>query len=161
MSHVEAMSEIAAIIYRYSTAMDTRQWHLMDDVFTPDAIGDLGGLVCNGRGETVRFIRAAIECCERTHHMNSNIEAVVTGSSARVSSRFSAWHTGKDKTRDEVFLALGTYTDEFVSHGAGLAYRTPRGAHADRSLAGRLEETRPHGILRGSLRLMTRMRTSA
>ena len=114
MSHVEAMSEIAAIIYRYSTAMDTRQWHLMDDVFTPDAIGDLGGLVCSGRDETVRFIRAAIECCERTHHMNSNIEAVVTGGSARVSSRFSAWHTGKDKTRDEVFLALGTYTDDFV-----------------------------------------------
>ena len=46
MSHVEAMSEIAVIIYRYSTAMDTRQWHLMDDFFTPDAIGDLGGLVC-------------------------------------------------------------------------------------------------------------------
>ena len=85
MSNVEATSEIAAIIYRYSTAMDTRQWHLMDDVFTPDVIGDLGGPACSGRDETVRFIRAAIECCERTHHMNSNIEADENG---RFSARF-------------------------------------------------------------------------
>jgi hypothetical protein len=119
VSHDEAVNEIAAVIYRYSTAMDTLQWHLMDDVFTVDAVGDLGGLGCNGRNDTVKFIRAAIECCERTHHMNSNIEAVVAGSTARVSSRFSAWHTGKDKTKDDVFLALGTYIDEFVRTDAG------------------------------------------
>jgi 3-phenylpropionate/cinnamic acid dioxygenase small subunit len=119
MSNPDATSEIAAVIYRYSTAMDTRQWQLMDEVFSSDVVGDLGGLVCNGRNDTVRFIRAAIECCERTRHMNGNIEAIVTGSSARVCSRLSAWHTGKDKTRDDVFLALGTYADEFVCTDAG------------------------------------------
>jgi hypothetical protein len=51
MSNPDATSEIAAVIYRYSTAMDTRQWQLMDEVFSSDVVGDLGGLVCNGRND--------------------------------------------------------------------------------------------------------------
>jgi ketosteroid isomerase-like protein len=119
MSHIEAVGEITAIIYRYSTAMDTRQWQLMDEVFTADAVGDMGGLICNGRTEAVTFIRTAIECCAKTHHMNSNIETVVTGDTARVHSKFSAWHRGKNGTKDSVLLALGTYTDDFVRTSAG------------------------------------------
>ena len=140
-----ARDEIAAVIYRYSTAMDTRDWSLMNDVFIPDAIGDMGGLICNGRADTVTFIRTAIECCSSTHHMNSNIEAEIKGDTARVSNKFSAWHVGKDKTRDTIFLALGTYTDDFVRTPAGWriqrrAERMTMEAWLDASRPGKMEE---------------------
>ncbi len=119
MNDVQALADIAAVIYRYSTAMDTRQWQLMEEVFTPDVVGDLGGMICNGRQATVDFIKAAIDCCVSTHHMNTNIEATISGDTARVMNKFSAWHRGKDTQKNTLFLALGTYADEFVRTPAG------------------------------------------
>jgi hypothetical protein len=120
MSDIAAdITEIASIIYRYSTAMDARHWALMDEVFADDVVGELDGFVCRGRAELVKFIRTAIECCTSTHHMNGNIEATVANDRAKVSSKFSAWHTGRNDMSDRIFLALGTYTDDLV--------RTPQG----------------------------------
>jgi hypothetical protein len=122
------MSEISSIIYRYSRAMDARQWALMDQVFVPDVVGELDGFVCRGRDELVRFIRAAIECCATTHHMNVNIEAAFANDRAKVWSKFSAWHTGRNDMSDRIFLALGSYTDDFVRtpHGWRIANRAER-----------------------------------
>lgn len=145
MGHAETIHEIAGVIHRYSTAMDTRQWELMEEVFTVEAIGDLGGLVCNGRKETVRFIRSAIECCASTHHMNGNIEAAIRGDTASVRSKFSAWHLGKDRSQNDLFLALGTYSDEFVRTAAGWRIarreeRTQMEVWLDASRKGNLED---------------------
>lgn len=114
------LDAIAAVIYRYSTAMDERRWDLMDDVFTADATADMGGhLFPKGRTEIVGLIRAAIECCSLTHHINTNIEAAIAGDSARVTNKFIAWHQGRGKTAHLTYEARGSYTDDFV--------RTPDG----------------------------------
>lgn len=145
MSDAPTLADIAAVIYRYSTAMDTRQWHLMDDVFAPDAVCDMGGMICNGRQDIVRFIKAAIECCAGTHHLNTNIEADISGDTARVTNKFSAWHRGKDAHKDTLFLALGTYEDEFVRATTGWRIqrrteRTQLEAWLDASNSGNMAE---------------------
>lgn len=66
MGDADLQHAITAAIHRYSRAMDERDWALMDEVFTVDAVADFGGAVLEGRAAVVRFIRAAIECCERT-----------------------------------------------------------------------------------------------
>jgi len=120
MSQSDDRAEIAAVIYRYSAAMDTNQWQLMDYVFTEDATADMGGFLFPvGRAHIVATIRAAIECCSLTHHMNRNIDIAFDGDKARVTNRFQAWHKGKGETGNITYEALGTYTDDFVRTPAG------------------------------------------
>lgn len=129
MSKADDLAEISAVIYRYSTAMDERQWQLMDDVFIEDATADMGGfLFPRGRAQIVHTIRAAIECCAITHHMNSNLEARITGDTAQVTNKFRAWHRGKATHQQIVFEALGNYSDEFVRTPTGwrIQHRTER-----------------------------------
>lgn len=120
MNRSEDLAEIAAVIHRYSRAMDCREWELMDEVFVEDATASMNdAMFLRGREAIVALIRAAIECCSITHHMNSNIEAVIEGDTARVRNLFRAWHRGRDARAQLVFEALGSYEDEFV--------RTPDG----------------------------------
>jgi hypothetical protein len=112
--------QICEVLYRYSDAMDRRDWPLMDGVFTADATAHIGGyLFPKGRDVIVATIRAAIECCSVTHHMNTNVQAQIDGDRAHVRHRFLAWHRGRGACADTTYLTLGTYTDEFV--------RTPEG----------------------------------
>lgn len=129
MSKSDDLAEISAVIARYSTAMDERQWHLMDDVFLEDATVNMNGqMFCNGRAKIVHLIRTAIECCSITHHMNSNIEVTFSGDTARVVNKFRAWHRGKGPREHLVFEALGDYTDDFVRtpHGWRIRHRAER-----------------------------------
>lgn len=120
MSNSDDLAAITEVINRYSTAMDSGQWPLMDDVFVEEGTVDMNGaMFCRGRDQIVHLIRTAIECCSITHHMNSNIEAVVDGDTARVSSKFRAWHRGRGAREHLTFEALGYYDDDFV--------RTPSG----------------------------------
>jgi len=107
--------EISEVLYRYSDAMDRRDWALMDEVFTEDATADIAGhLFPSGRDSIVVTIRAAIECCSATHHMNTNVQAQIDGDRAHVTHRFLAWHRGRGACADTTYLTLGTYADEFV-----------------------------------------------
>jgi ketosteroid isomerase-like protein len=120
MGDVEDLIAITAVINRYSRAMDTRQWHLMDEVFTDDAIQEINGVVVpRGRQQIIDTIRAAVECCERTHHMNTNIDVTIAGDTATGVCLFRAWHRGAGARSGEIYEAMGTYTDEFVRTGAG------------------------------------------
>lgn len=120
MDNSEDLAGIAEVINRYSTSMDSRQWDLMDDVFLDNATVDMNdAMFCRGRTQILHLIRTAIECCSITHHMNSNIEAVVDGDTARVTSKFRAWHRGRGVREHLTFEALGYYHDEFL--------RTPEG----------------------------------
>jgi uncharacterized protein (TIGR02246 family) len=120
MGMAEDLVEITAVINRYSRAMDTRQWHLMDDVFTEDAVQSINDVVVpTGRRQIVDTIRAAVECCEQTHHMNTNIDATIVGDTATVVCLFRAWHRGSGTRSGEIYEAMGTYTDELVRTDAG------------------------------------------
>lgn len=120
MSRSDDLDDIAAVIYRYSTAMDTNNWSLMDAVFTADATVDMGGyLFPKGRKQIVDTIKAAIDCCSQTHHMNTNIEVQLEGDRARVTNRFLAWHRGRAPNEHLTYLAMGTYTDDFIRTADG------------------------------------------
>lgn len=130
--------EICQVIHRYSHAMDSRQWHLMDDVFLPDANLIMEGDVFDSRESGVGMIRRFIECCARTHHMNTNI-LVLSAVDGRVSTtcNFQAWHRGLGDTADRELTCLGTYQDEFVRADAGwrIARRAEAVTCADADLA--------------------------
>ena len=111
--------DIAAVIYRYSLALDTRDWALMDEVFLSDAEIHLGETIFLGRERGVAAIRACIECCSVTHHMNSNVLATIDGDRAKVCANFRAWHRGREARSAETFEAMGHYFDDFVRSPQG------------------------------------------
>jgi len=117
----EIALEISAVIARYSRAMDTAEWPLMHTVFTHDASIDMNdALFAEGRNAVVSLIRAAIECCSQTHHMNSNIEILsLEGPRARVRHQFRAWHRRAAPNQSQIFEAMGHYEDDFVLTEAG------------------------------------------
>jgi ketosteroid isomerase-like protein len=115
----EDLAAIGAVIFRYSRAMDACDWALMDQVFTEDAEIAMGEIRFAGRAAGVEAIRACIECCSATHHMNSNILVEFEADGARVVSNFRAWHKGVGARAGEVFEAMGTYTDSFVRTAEG------------------------------------------
>ena len=124
MTHSEDLAAIAAVIHRYSRAMDCREWQLMEQVFVEDATATFNDTTfLRGRAQVVGLIRAAIECCSITHHMNTNIEAVIEGDTARVRNLFRAWHRGAAERTHISFEALGSYEDEFVRTRAGWRIR--------------------------------------
>jgi ketosteroid isomerase-like protein len=120
MSRSDDLADIAAVIHRYSRAMDCREWQLMDEVFVAEATATFNDTTrLRGRAQIVGLIRAAIECCRITHHMNTNIEITIDGDTARVRNLFRAWHRGSGARSDVTFEALGSYEDEFVRTATG------------------------------------------
>jgi len=113
------MAAISRVICLYSLAMDSRDWVLMDEVFTEDAEIAMGETRFHGRAAGVAAIRACIECCSLTHHMNSNLLVDFEAGGARALSNFRAWHKGVGERADEVFEAMGTYADRFVRTAQG------------------------------------------
>jgi SnoaL-like domain len=118
-SAADDLAAIGQVIYRYSHAMDTKNWALMDSVFLPDAQIVLGDMVFADRARGVAAIRAFIECCSLTHHMNSNITATITADRAHVRNYFRASHKGVGPQAEQVLEAMGTYDDEFVRTSEG------------------------------------------
>jgi hypothetical protein len=117
LSTTDAYVAIAGVIARYSRAMDTKEFALMDDVFLADARATMNhGPVLEGRAAIVASISRAIGCCGATHHLNGNFEIALdpAGARAHVRSLFRAWHCGVGARAHETYEAFGEYRDIFV-----------------------------------------------
>ena len=82
--------EIADLLTRYATALDTKDWALWRTVFTADAYIDYrsaGGV--DGDRETVAsWLEDAFVFFDMTQHLISNIQCEVTGDTAKVRAMF-------------------------------------------------------------------------
>ena len=82
--------EIAALLYRYARAVDTKDWDLYRSVFTDDAHIDYSsaGAVVGDRDQVVEWFAANFGMIPWSMHYITNIEADVDGDSARVRAMF-------------------------------------------------------------------------
>ncbi|MFV9633426.1 nuclear transport factor 2 family protein [Mycobacterium neumannii] len=87
-------AEIAALLYRYARAVDTKDWELYRSVFTDDAHIDYSsaGAVVGSRDEAVDWFAANFGVIAWSLHHVTNIEADVDtgpeGDTARVRAMF-------------------------------------------------------------------------
>lgn len=88
-------AEIAALLYRYARAVDTKDWELYRSVFTDDAHIDYPssiGAVAGSRDEVVDWFAANFGAVAWSLHHITNIEADVDtgpdGDTARVRAMF-------------------------------------------------------------------------
>lgn len=119
---------IRALLVRYATAIDTRDWDLLRSCFTDDAVTDYGDI---GRWTSVEGIAAFMQDSHAglgaTNHMISNIEVEVDGDEATARAYVHAV-LATDGDPQSWIDSVGTYDDRLVRTPAGwrIAERTFR-----------------------------------
>ena len=81
---------IAAVLYRYARAVDTKDWELYRSVFTDDAYIDYssGGVIAGSRDEVVDWLEANFGAIPMSMHYITNIETEIDGDTAKVRAVF-------------------------------------------------------------------------
>ncbi len=125
-------AELQDLLVRYATAIDTRRWDGLDDVFLPDARLDYrsaGGI--EGAYPEVRdWLAAVLPMFRVTQHLVLNSRIELAGDEARGTTAFLNPNEATIDGEPWIFTVGGTYHDRFVRTAAGWR------------IARRVEETR-------------------
>jgi hypothetical protein len=112
-------AEIYDLFTRYADAIASRQWKLLDEVFTEDVTGAwLASPALEGRAALVRRIRDVIERTAETYLLG-NFTATIDGEAAEASVRVRVYQVSVGGPRRLYQKILGSFR-------AGLV-RTPKG----------------------------------
>lgn len=119
--------EIGELLARYSTALDSREWAQLAEVFLPDAECDYGALG-NPRGieEITALISGTIGDLDATQHLVGNVVVAVDGDEATADCYLISQHIRQGTPGGAHYLLGGRYSDRVVRTPAGwrIAHRT-------------------------------------
>jgi len=106
-------------VNRYATALDSREWTLLDEVFTPDAVADFGAGPLHGRDALCGLIRRMLDGSGPSQHLLANHRVEVRGDTARCVCQVRAFSAGAGAAAGRSYELFGEYRDQLV--------RTPEG----------------------------------
>jgi 3-phenylpropionate/cinnamic acid dioxygenase small subunit len=113
VSEREDQQDIAAVLLRYATGIDRRDWTLFRTVFTEDCELDYGEIgVWKGADAVTEFMQQAHEFAGHTMHRLTNQVITVDGDSAQSRTYVDALIMLVDNNSG--VNAAGFYDDEFV-----------------------------------------------
>jgi ketosteroid isomerase-like protein len=111
---------IVSVTHDYAWALDSKDFAMLDDVFTADATADLRSAVpLEGRDALKARIARALEPMDKTQHLVANHRITVDGDTATCRCYLQAQHTRYGHPGGENFILAGWYEDTLV--------RTPDG----------------------------------
>jgi ketosteroid isomerase-like protein len=115
-------AEISAVIARYCTALDTRDWELLREVFTPDAVRDGEA----GVAEIIALLRRTLERVDTTQHLVGNLVVHLEGDVATATSAAIAQHVRAGAPGGPDYLVGARYSDRLVHTPTGwrITHRT-------------------------------------
>jgi len=116
---VDDRAEVIDTVNRYATALDSRDWALLDEVFTPDAVGDFGAGVLNGREALRDLMKRMLGGSGPSQHLLGNHRVELDGDRARCVCQVRAFSAGTGSAASRHYELLGEYRDQLV--------RTPDG----------------------------------
>jgi len=106
--------EILQVVTRYARALDTKDWALLDDVFVPDATGDLASPNTLVGVDAIRArIRTALEHLDVSQHLVGNHEVQVDGDDATHRCYLQAQHVRQAAAGGPNYIVAGRYEDRF------------------------------------------------
>ena len=111
---------IADLMALYCTALDSKDWRLLEQVFTPDAVCDYGATgVPHGLDEITETVSRTLAPTDATQHLLGNVTAEVTGDTAVASAYLQAQHVRAGAEGGDTYLIGGRYDDELARTDAG------------------------------------------
>jgi 3-phenylpropionate/cinnamic acid dioxygenase small subunit len=120
-------AEISDLLARYSTALDSRTWELLGEVFLPDAACDYGALGSpQGLAEITALIRGTIADLDATQHLVGNVVVQVHADEATADCYLISQHIRRDTPGGDHYFLGGRYSDRLLRTPSGwrIAHRT-------------------------------------
>jgi hypothetical protein len=108
---------------RYGLALDAKDWALLDQVFTPDAVGDFGEFQCRDREAIRSMVRSMLGGCGPTQHMLGLYRVAISGNEATSVCAIRAHHVGRGAEAALEYECFGEYRDQLVRMPAGWRIR--------------------------------------
>lgn len=107
------LKSIERILLDYAAALDSKQYHLLGDVFTADAQVEYTGIGhCDGLAEVQALVSRVLDRCAETQHMLSNYRIDIDGDTARARCYLQALHVGKGQFAGKTMTVWGEYIDD-------------------------------------------------
>jgi hypothetical protein len=111
--------EIAELCIRYTFALDTKNWQLLESCFTSSPVFVHPGGRLEGFPEILARTSAALGPLTATQHLLGNILVQVGGERAGSTCYFHAQHVRTDTPGGDLYIIAGRYDDTLL--------RTPDG----------------------------------
>jgi 3-phenylpropionate/cinnamic acid dioxygenase small subunit len=113
---LQELTDRAAIVdaaIAYATALDTRDWGRLGELFTDDACWEYSGSGerLTGPDAIVARISTSLARFDATHHLNGNHVATVHSDEAEHTCYYQAQHVRLGLPEGEKFLGGGRYDD--------------------------------------------------
>jgi hypothetical protein len=110
--------EIVDVMNAYTTALDTRNWEMLEATMAPDGQADFGNLAGVGVLETpqalVELCRRSLQDLRATQHLQGNYLVKVDGDTAEAHCYLQASHFQEGLPGGDSFIVYAKYHDKFV-----------------------------------------------
>lgn len=120
-------ADISAVLHRYCTAIDTKDWALLETCFTEDLEADFrsfaGREVVKGREQWCAAIRSTIAGLDATQHMTANHVHQIDGDAATLRADLQAVHILANERGGEEYTIGGFYTIDLARTPDGWRFR--------------------------------------
>lgn len=107
-------TQIIALLNKYATCLDSREWTGLDEVFHSDARAHYGSPT-EGRSAIVAAIRGFLGGCGPSQHLLGNYNIHIDTDHATSTTQARVIHLGAgERERLTPYEAIGTYHDQHV-----------------------------------------------
>ena len=112
MGAAELADRLAVIdvVNRYATALDSRDWDLLDRVFAADVRAEFGRVYPSCEA-VKQLVQSMLGGCGPTQHLLANHRVEVSGDEASCISSVRAFHAGRGAHANETYELFGEYHD--------------------------------------------------
>jgi hypothetical protein len=111
--------EIGELCIRYTFALDTKDWTLLENCFAPNPVFVHPGGRLEGIDAILARTSAALNPLDGTQHLLGNIAVEVDGATARASTYFHAQHVRAGTPGGDLYVIAGRYQDTLARTAAG------------------------------------------
>ena len=120
---VKDQHDIIDVMNQYTTALDTRNWEMLEATMTPDGQADFGNLagvgILDSPQALVDLCRKSLQDLKATQHLQGNYAVTVSGDTAQASCYLQANHFADGLPGGDEFVVWAKYRDDFVRTDSG------------------------------------------
>jgi uncharacterized protein (TIGR02246 family) len=114
LEQLQDRQAIVDLLISYATALDTRDFEGLGNVYLPDAVAIYDGVRCEGLEAIQDICKAALIPLTASQHFLGNFQVQLDGDRARTETYLHAQHFKAGARGRSTYVMAGTYRDQLV-----------------------------------------------